>query len=143
MTTTPEADVRRVVDAQASAVRRGDVDAMVASVAEDVVSFDVVDPLRRLGHGSVSERAAAWVASFEGPITWDNRDIVVTAAEDVAFASMLCRVTGTLANGTRIDMFFRKTLGFQRRAGRWMITHDHASVPFNPETGEASLDLLP
>ena len=116
---------------------------MVAGVAEDVVSFDVVDPLRRLGSGSVRERAAAWVASFDGPISWDNQDIVVTAADDVAFASMLSRVVGTLKNGTRIDMFFRKTLGLQRRDGRWVITHDHASVPFNPETGQASLGLQP
>ena len=143
MTTSVDADIRRVVDAQASAVRRGDVDAMVAHVAGDVVSFDVVDPLRRLGDGSVRERAAAWVASFDGPITWDNRDVVVTAAEDVAFASMLSRVTGTLKNGTRIDMFFRKTLGLQRRGGQWVVTHDHASVPFNPETGKASLELQP
>jgi ketosteroid isomerase-like protein len=143
MTTTTDADIRRVVDAQASAVGRGDVEAMIADVAEDVVSFDVVDPLRRNGRGSVRERTAAWVASFDGPISWDNRDIVVTAADDVAFASMLSRVAGTLRNGTRIDMFFRKTLGLQRRAGRWVITHDHGSVPFNPETGQASLGLKP
>jgi uncharacterized protein (TIGR02246 family) len=143
MNLTPDADIRRLVDAQASAVQRGDLDAMIADVAEDVVSFDIVDPLRRRGRGSVRERAAAWVASFDGPISWDNQDIVVTAADDVAFASMLSRVAGTLENGTRIDMFFRKTLGLQRRDGRWVITHDHASVPFNPETGQASLGLQP
>jgi ketosteroid isomerase-like protein len=143
MTTGLDADIRRVVDAQASAVGRGDVDAMVADVADDIVSFDVVNPLRRLGGGSVRERAAAWVASFDGPITWDNRDVVITAAGDVAFASMLSRVSGTLKNGTRIDMFFRKTLGLRRRDGRWVITHDHASVPFDPDTGQASLALQP
>ena len=116
---------------------------MIADVAEDVVSFDVVNPLRRHGRGSVRDRAAAWVASFDGPIGWDNQDVVVTASADVAFASMLSRVTGTLRTGSRVDMFFRKSLGFQRRGGRWLITHDHASVPFNPETGAASLDLLP
>ena len=143
MTMTPEADIRRVVDAQASAVRRGDVEAMIADVAEDVVSFDVVDPLRRTGRASVRERSAAWVASFDGPISWNNRDIVVAASTDVAFASMLSRVVGTLRNGTRIDMFFRKTLGFARRDGRWVIIHDHGSVPFDPETGTASLGLKP
>jgi len=143
MTATPDTDIRRVVDAQASAVRRGDLDAMVADVAEDIVSFDIVDPLRRRGRGSVRERAVAWVASFDGPIRWDNQDIVVAVSGDVAFASMLSRVAGTLKNGTRIDMFFRKTLGFERRDGRWVITHDHGSVPFNPETGQASLGLQP
>ena len=35
------------------------------------------------------------------------------------------------------------TLGFERRADRWLITHDHGSVPFAPETGKASLSLEP
>jgi ketosteroid isomerase-like protein len=96
-----------------------------------------------VGRGSVRERAAHWVASFDGPITWENRDVAVTAADDVAFASMVSRVTGTLKTGARVDMFFRKTLGLQRRDGRWVITHDHASVPFNPATGQASLALQP
>ena len=143
MTTTPHEAIRRVIDAQAAAVRRGDVDAMIADVAEDIVSFDIVNPLRRKGRGAVRERAADWVASFNGPIEWDNRDVVVTAAEDVGFATMLSRVTGQLESGTRIDMFFRKTLGPQRRDGRWVITHDHGSVPFDPETGQASLGLQP
>jgi uncharacterized protein (TIGR02246 family) len=136
-------DIHRIVDAHAAAVRRGDVDAMLADFAEDVVVFDVVEPLRRAGRDSVRERALEWVTSYEGPVTWENRDVVVVGAADVAFSSMLSHVTGTLKNGTRVDMFFRKTLGFERRDGRWLITHDHGSVPFNPATGQASLTLHP
>jgi ketosteroid isomerase-like protein len=56
---------------------------------------------------------------------------------------MLSRVTGTLKTGGRVDMWFRKTLGLERRDNRWFITHDHGSVPFNPESGQASLRLTP
>ena len=52
-------------------------------------------------------------------------------------------MAGTLKTGARIDMWFRKTLGLQRRDGTWLITHDHGSVPFNPESGKASLGLQP
>jgi ketosteroid isomerase-like protein len=138
-----EAEIRRIIDAHAAAVRRGDVDAMLADVDEDILIYDVVEPLRRTGRASVRERAAEWVAAYDGPISWDDRDVAVVAGGDVAFCTMLSRVTGTLRTGSRVDMWLRKTLGLQRRGGRWQITHDHGSVPFNPESGRASLDLKP
>lgn len=140
---TAQTEIRRIVDAHASAVRRGDVDAMLADVADSILVFDVVEPLRRVGGDSVRQRAAEWVASYDGPITWEDDDVVVVADGDVAFCSMLSRVSGTLKTGTRVDMWFRKTLGLQRRAGRWQITHDHGSVPFDPASGQASLGLKP
>ncbi len=133
----------RIIDARAKAVRKGDVDAMMADVADDVVNYDVVDPLRRVGAAATRERAAAWVASYDGPINWESRDVQVTADDDVAFSHCLSRVTGTLKTGTGVDMWFRTTLGFRRVGGRWLIVHDHGSVPFNPESGKASLGLKP
>ena len=143
MRTPADSEVVRIVEARASAIGRADVEAMLADVADDVVVFDVVDPLRRTGRAAVRERAAEWVASYDGPITWQDRDVVVVASGDVAFVAMLSRVTGILKAGNRVDMWFRKTLGLQRRDGRWLITHDHASVPFDPTTGKASLGLEP
>lgn len=78
-----------------------------------------------------------------GSITWENRDVHVTVDRDVAFSYGLTRVTGKLKTGSEVDMWFRTTLGFRRIADRWLIVHDHGSVPFNPESGKASLDLKP
>ena len=138
-----EAEIRRIIEAHAAAVWRGDVESMLADIADDVVVFDVVDPLRRIGLATARARATEWVASYDGTITWDNRDIAIVVDEAVGFASMLSRVTGTLKTGDRVDMWFRKTLGLQKRGERWLITHDHGSVPFAPETGQASLGLEP
>ncbi len=38
-----ESAIRQIIEARAKAVRAGDVDAMVANVADDVVMFDVID----------------------------------------------------------------------------------------------------
>ena len=138
-----DAEIRRIIEGHAATVHQGDVDAIVADVADDVIMFDVVDPLRRLGRATARTRATEWVASYDGAITWDNRDIAIAADDAIGFASMLSRVRGTLKTGDRVDMWFRKTLGFQRRGDRWLITHDHGSVPFSPESGQASLGLKP
>ena len=135
--------ITHILDARVSAIRRGDLDALLADVADDVVVFDVVDPLRRTGGAAVRARAADWLASYESGIVWEDRDREITADDTVAFCSMLSHVSGALKTGTRVDMWFRKTLGFQHRGDRWLITHDHGSVPFDPETGRASLGLEP
>jgi ketosteroid isomerase-like protein len=40
-------------------------------------------------------------------------------------------------------MWVRATLCLRRIDGKWMIAHEHQSVPFDVETGKASLDLKP
>ena len=51
-----ESAIRQIIEARAKAVRAGDVDAMVANVADDVVMFDVIDPLHREGRASSRAR---------------------------------------------------------------------------------------
>ncbi len=138
-----EAAIRAIIEARAKAVRTGDVDAMMADVADEVVIFDVVDPLRSEGKAAARARASAWVASYGGPITWEVRDAQVAADGDVAFCHALSRVTGKLKAGTEVDMWFRTTLGFRRTGGRWLIVHEHGSEPFDPDSGAASLGLKP
>lgn len=141
--TKSETEIGAVIEARANAVRSGNVDAMMADVADDVLIFDVVDPLHRDGKAASRTRATEWLASYDGPIRWENRDVQVTAEGDVAFSHALSRVTGKLKTGAEVDMWFRTTLGFRRIAGRWLIAHDHGSVPFDPESGKASLGLNP
>ena len=72
-----------------------------------------------------------------------RHDLQVTAAGDIGFCSFVYRVTGTLNAGDDIDMWVRATLGCRRVDGRWLVTHDHESVPFDPETGQALTSLPP
>ena len=137
-----EAAIRQIVEARADAVRRGDADAMTADVADDATIFDVIVPLRRRGKSASRSRASEWVALFDGAIGWESRDIEVFADSDVAWCHSLSHVTGT-QSGNKIDMWFRTTLGLQRRGGSWQIVHEHSSSPFDPETGQAALDLKP
>jgi ketosteroid isomerase-like protein len=48
-----------------------------------------------------------------------------------------------MTDGKAVDMWVRSTMGLQRRDGVWVITHEHNSVPFDAESGKASLDLAP
>jgi hypothetical protein len=52
-------------------------------------------------------------------------------------------VSGTRTNGDHTYVWVRATVGFRKIDGKWMVTHEHLSVPFDMETYKASLDLKP
>jgi uncharacterized protein (TIGR02246 family) len=138
-----EAQIRALIDERVRAVHAKDLEAVVSHHAADVVSFDVLDPLRYRGSAAIRERAAAWFSAYEGPIGYEVRDLVVTAGADVAFCHYLYRVSGTMTDGTAVGMWVRATVCLRKAGGRWTITHEHQSVPFDVESGRASLDLKP
>lgn len=51
--------------------------------------------------------------------------------------------TGKQKTGAEVDLWFRTTLGLQRRSGQWLIVHEHSSSPFDAKSGQASLGLKP
>lgn len=142
MTSADDA-IRKVMEDSASAVRSKDVGALMANFASDVLSFDVVDPLQYLGAGAARQRSEQWFASFEGPLGYEIRDLVITAGDDVAFCHSLNQVRATKKGGGKLKMWWRATVCLRKIDGKWKITHQHNSVPFDPESGKASMDLTP
>ena len=143
MTTTNEAEIRGLIDDWVKALRARDIDTLVLNYAPDVVSFDVVNPLQRKGRDAVRKRADEWISSWQGPINSEIRELSITADDNVAFSHHLSRFNGTKKSGGEIDMWIRATLCFGKVDGKWMVAHEHVSVPFDPQSGQASLDLKP
>ena len=139
-----ETEIRRLVDACVSAIRGKDVDGLLSHYASDVRSFDLAPPLQTRGTDVYRKSLAGWFASFRGPIGYEVRDLSISAAEDVAFCHSLNRITGARTSGEDTDVWVRATFGCRKTGGRWVITHDHLSVPFEMEPPfKASLDLEP
>lgn len=81
-----EAEIRKLIDDRAEAVRARDVDGASANVTPDVLLFDIVNPLQSSGSGAARTRLEQWLSSFqESPIGYDVLDVTVTASDDVAF----------------------------------------------------------
>ena len=138
-----EADIRRLFEHWATAIRARDVDASLAHYAPDVLAFDLINPLQYARSDAVRTRLESWFSSFGGPIGYENRDLTITAGEDVAFAHSLNHVDATTKDGQKLDMWWRATLCFRKLDGDWVVSHSHTSVPFDMDTGKASLELEP
>lgn len=140
---TENEQIRNLIDTWVQAVREKDVEGSAAPYASDVISYDLVNPLRYNGSDMIRKRLTEWFASFEGPIGIEFRDLDVTAGDDVAFCHGLHHVDGTKTDGTKLEMWWRTTLCLSKIEGRWTITHSHDSVPINMENRMASFDLKP
>ena len=70
--------------------------------------------------------------------------MVITAAETLAFARSLNRISGTKTDGTNTSVWVRSTVCFEKRDGAWKVVHVHASVPFYMDGSvKAAVDLEP
>lgn len=138
-----EAQIHRLIEDKIKAVRAKDVDAATSHYALDVLSFDVINPLRYIGSDAIKKRLGDWFSSFQGSIGFEISDLSITVGGDVAFSHSLNHVSATKADGVKLDMWWRETACYCKLEGRWTITHQHTSVPFDVESGKASLDLKP
>jgi uncharacterized protein (TIGR02246 family) len=140
---TDEAEIRRQIERRVMAVQDKDIAGLVSNYAPDVVSFDVVNQLQYKGSEAIRKRLEEWFGSFQSQIGYEVRDLSISVGEAVAFCHFLFRVSGTLADGGAVGMWVRATACLRKIDGKWMITHEHDSVPFDATSGKASLDLEP
>lgn len=138
-----EAHIRELIDQQIKAVRDKNIDQALKNYHEDVLSFDVVDPLRFIGIDAIRKRLEEWFSTFQGPIENEIKDLKIELSGNVAFCSRLNHVNAIKVDGGKLDMWWRETTCFKKIDGRWMITHVHSSVPFNTQNGKASTALKP
>jgi uncharacterized protein (TIGR02246 family) len=139
-----EQQIHQLMENLAEAVRTKDADRLITHYAPDVVAFDVINPLQYTGAGEVKARAEQWLATFEdGLVGYEISDLRVTAGDDTAFCHSLNHIYAMRTDGDKIDMWWRATVCLSKTGEDWLITHIHSSVPFDMETGKASLDLQP
>lgn len=141
MSSATDRQIRTVVDALVSAIRVKDVDALMKHYAANAVAFDLLAPLQHRGAAAIRKRATEWLASYEGPLGYEMRDLSIVSDEEVAFCHSLNGSKGKRPDGTKVEMWWRATNGFRRVNGEWAITHSHDSEPFDVASGKALLDL--
>jgi uncharacterized protein (TIGR02246 family) len=126
--TDDETAVRNLIERWAAAVHSGDMDAVLADHAGDIVMFDVPPPEE--GVRGIDDYRDVWPPFFEWQAAGASFDIVsldVTAGDDVAFAHALLRC------GTDEDLRrdpgqrLRLTIGLRKEHGHWVVAHEHHS----------------
>ncbi len=138
-------EIRDVIETKAALLQKGDADAVLSYYAPRFVEYSLAPPLRQPGDGRDSAALAAWMATFEAPPRREVTRLEITTDGDVAFATSLDRLTAVPRGSAEgFSLWFRVTLGLRRIDGRWLVTHEHESVPFEMDGSfRASTGLAP
>ena len=120
-----ESEIRAVLERWTAAVAAADREGLVAEHAADVVMFDVPPspPVR-----GIEAYRAQWEPFFDaqGAGTFRFDELTVVAGDDVGFAFGIV-TCGTTDPATHFPV--RLTVGLRRAGGRWVVAHEHHSVP--------------
>ena len=143
--TKSDREIRAVYDAWAKAFKAKDLDGIMAVYApgDALVAYDIVPPLQYVGQKAYRKDYEEFLAMYEGPIDIEYRDLRIMSSGDIGIVNALERMSGTLKNGQKSDIWLRATSGLRKIDGKWLIVHDHISVPADFESGKAVLDLKP
>ena len=139
----PEDEIRALIDDWLTAIRAGDLDAIMAHYAPGVTAYDAVMALRFQGAAAYREHWRMCLSMCPGPMTFETDAPEIAAAGDLAFAHCLIRCGGPDDTGKVNASWMRMTAGYRRTGGRWKIVHEHFSAPFDPESGKALFELTP
>ena len=138
-------EIQDVIEARAQRLSAGDAKGMVEYYAPGVVQFSLAPPLGATIDGNDPGPTEQWLAGFAAPPRREVTQLQVTADGDVAFATSIDSMTATPQGATEpFTLWYRVTVGLRRIDGRWLITHEHASVPFYMDGSfKAAVDLKP
>ncbi|MBG0562641.1 YybH family protein [Actinoplanes aureus] len=138
-------EIQEVVERKAALLETGDAKAILSHYADTFVEYNLAPPLRQPGDGRDPAPLEAWLAGFEAPPRREVTQLEITADGDVAFATSIDCLTATpRGSAESFSLWFRVTLGLRRIDGRWLVTHEHESVPFEMDGSfRASVTLQP
>ncbi|MEV4110920.1 nuclear transport factor 2 family protein [Nonomuraea sp. NPDC049695] len=131
--TSHDSEVRALLDSRVDACQTKDIDRLMSHYSSDIVYYDAVPPLQFAGADEVRGNFVRWFDEYDGPISLETHDVTIATSGDVAFAHMLHLDSGTRKNGLQSAIWVRSTVCLRRTHGKWLITHEHISVPINPQ----------
>ena len=121
-----------------------DVNGIMACYSpKDLFVFDAVPPREYPSWDSYKKDWEGLMAAFPGPINYTMSELNINVVASVAYAHNIQTGYFTDKNGTRFDAIVRVTDVFRKINGKWLIVHEHVSVPVDLMTGKADLQSKP
>jgi uncharacterized protein (TIGR02246 family) len=120
-----ERAVREVHRRWAEDTAAGDLDALTAPIADDVVSYEHGGAMAYVGIDEVREVCRAGLEASPDPVRWEIPDLRVVASGDLAVSWGI----DELAPGDGETVRSRGTRVFHRTEQGWRMIHQHLSFP--------------
>jgi uncharacterized protein (TIGR02246 family) len=110
---------------------------------ESLFVFDVVPPREYVGAKAYRKDWEDLFAQFPGPVDADLSELKVVADGTFGYAHLIDHSVLTDKDGRKIEINVRTTDIFRKTGGKWLIVHEHNSVPVDFSTGKADMMSKP
>jgi len=139
------ADIRALEERFVAAFKAKDPDAIMKVYApgQTLLVFDVVPPRQYVGAAAYRKDWQTFFDSFDGPITVELTDLDIVTDRNLAYSHSIQHVAGTDKQGKKLDLTVRVTDVYNKAQGRWLVVHEHVSVPVDLDTGKPDLSSKP
>lgn len=143
--TSEEAEIRALYHTFGSAFHAKDADKIMSLYlpGQQLVAFDVTPPREYLGWNAYKKSWQGFFATFSGSPTLETEEITIGAAGDLGYSYSIERTLGRLTDGSKMDITVRVTRVFRKMGSKWLIVHEHVSVPVDLTTGKPDLHSEP
>jgi ketosteroid isomerase-like protein len=141
-----EAQIRALAQSFQDAFNNKDLDAIMKIYApgDQLLVFDLVPPRQYVGYDAYKKDWQSTLDLFDGPITFVLSDLAVTTdGHGLAYSHSIQHVSGKLKKGDPVDLTVRVTDVYKKIKGKWLIVHEHVSVPVDLDTNKPDLQSKP
>ena len=139
-----KAQIEALFQQYGKAFNARDVNAIMALYSPaDLFVFDVVPPREYPTWDSYKKDFEALFAAFPGPVENKITDLSITASGTMAYAHNIQTVAFTAKDGSKLNLVVRVSDVLRKINGKWLIVHEHVSVPVDLATGKAVLQSTP
>jgi ketosteroid isomerase-like protein len=145
-TNQSQAEIKALQERLMAAIRVKDYDAIMACYipGEKLFVFDVVPPRQYVGAPAYKDDWKAALGPFKGPVAVTMSDLtIVSNGSDLAYGHSIQDFSGTDSSGAKIAFVLRATDIYRKVNGKWLIEHEHYSVPVDLTTAKADLMSKP
>lgn len=115
-----------------------DLDALLENYHPDCVLFDLKPPHRLNGVAKIRKAWEECLPYFPEKFTSKHRDLEVTVVGDMALLHGYHRfiALSDLEKWKDVLHDIRVTVCYQKINGKWLVIHEHVSMPYDPMTGQ-------
>ena len=129
-------------DRWATANRNKNIDAIMELYHPDLCSYDAVGPLQFTG---ATDYRAHWEKCLpkDADMIVEMQKPTIRVSGHLGVAHFLIRCGMRAQDGSEQASWMRSSYQLEKRDGEWRIAHEHFSVPFDFDNGQAQFGLEP